>query len=364
MCYTENYYNGNYINQLYPNAKPTSQNISRLLTHLGTENIQRTFLDSYIPLVCKDKTSIVIDSTGLPNETSMSVTDWGYHNGGVAFETRLILAIDSQTNLPLYFRYVAGNIGDVSTLANTLVEMKKMGISTSWVLVDAGYFSESNLDLLFKADVSFLIRVPLNRVICKDFIARSVDVECPLYAVKYDKRGLFVKREEVEFCGRRVFVYLVLDPQRRGREISKMVAEVDESSSGGGGVLDFSGCGKMVLLSSVCLEVGEVVPLYYTRQVAERMFGIAKEDLGILPLRTHGEPNFKGFMLLIFVSLIVYCGVKSRLGNKVTMEYVVSLLKNLKCKVFNDFVVPCEVTKQQRLLLETLKIVVPKVSGD
>jgi hypothetical protein len=52
------------------------------------------------------------------------------------------------------------------------------------------------------------------------------------------------------------------------------------------------------------------------------------------------------------------------LGNKITMEYVVSLLKNLKCKVFKDSVVPCEVTKQQRLLLETLKVVVPKVSGD
>ena len=85
--------------------------------------------------------------------------------------------------------------------------------------------------------------------------------------------------------------------------------------------------------------------------------------LGILPLRTHGEPNFKGFMLLIFVSLIVYCGIKDRLGNKVPMEQVVSLLKNLKCKVFDNSIISCEVTKQQRLLFETLGIVVPKTCG-
>jgi hypothetical protein len=143
-----------------------------------------------------------------------------------------------------------------------------------------------------------------------------------------------------------------------------MVSEMDERGGLGVSGLDFSGCGKMVLLSSVQLGVGEVVPLYYTMQAAERMFGIAKEDLGILPLRTHGEPNFKGFMLLVFISLIVYCGIKDRLGNKITMEYVVSLLKNLKCKVFKASVVPCEVTKQQRLLLENLKVVVPKPCGD
>ncbi|MDR1992556.1 MAG: hypothetical protein LBQ98_03520 [Nitrososphaerota archaeon] len=59
----------------------------------------------------------------------------------------------------MYFRYVAGNIGDVTTLANTIVEMKNQGISTSCALIDAGYFSEANLSLLLEAGIFFLIRM-------------------------------------------------------------------------------------------------------------------------------------------------------------------------------------------------------------
>jgi hypothetical protein len=43
----------------------------------------------------------------------------------------------------------------------------------------------------------------------------------------------------------------------------------------------------------------------------------------------------------------VYCGVKVVFGSKLTLEFVVSLMCNLKCKVFGDgLVVSCEVTKQ------------------
>jgi transposase len=105
------------------------------------------------------------------------------------------------------------------------------------------------------------------------------------------------------------------------------------------------------------------VPLYYTRQIAERMFGIAKDDLNILPLRTHTEPNFKGFMLLVFISLIITCELKSRLGSKISIEQAVSTLKTLKCKIFDDVIIPNEVTKKQRLLFEACDVLVPTLSG-
>jgi len=363
MRHTENWYNGNYIKHLYPKAQTTSQDISKFLTHLGRENIQRAFFSSYIPLVCTGKSSVVIDSTGLPNEINMSVTDWGYHNGGIEYETRLILAVERLSELPLYFRYVAGNVGDVSTLATTIFEMKKHGITTSSALIDVGYYSEANLKLLFDAEISFLIRLPSNRVVYKEVVVQNMDVESSRFVVAFGKRGLFVKEVEVGVCGKKVFGYLVLDPQRRGQEISRAVLDMGENASSVEALVDFSGCGKMVLLSSVQLRCDEVVPLYYTGQVVERLFGIAKDDLGILPLRMYSEPNFKGFMMLVFISLIVLCGVKARLGKKFSIEQVLVALRNLKCKVFEDQIIPSEVTKEQRLILETTNTMVPKVSG-
>jgi transposase len=362
MCHAEPWYDGNYVNRLFPNANMTSQNISKVLSYLGEESVQRSFFAAYIPLVCKEKSGVVIDSTGLPNEIDMPVTDWGHHNGGTAFETRLILAVDRKSERPLYFRYVAGNIGDVSTLANTIEEMTRNGITTSSTLLDAGYYSETNLRMLFAAKITFLIRMPSNRTVYKDIIAENTDIENPKYAVRYDKRGLFVKENEIDIYGKKGFAYLVLDPERRGREISKIVSSMNEKNTELDKI-DFSNCGKMILLSSEKLDTTDVVPLYYTRQIAGKMFGIAKDDLDILPLRTHSEPNFKGFMLLIFISLTIACELKARLGKDVSIEKAIAILKTLKCKVFDETIIPNEVNKKQRLLLEALNVLVPKICG-
>jgi len=358
--HAEDWYNGNFASRLFHGADMTSQGISRFLSYLGNESVQREFFAHYIPLVQNTETGTVIDSTGLPNEINIPITDWGYHNGGIAFETRLILAINRENDRPLFFRYVAGNIGDVSTLANTIEEMKRNGINTSSVLIDAGYFSKTNLEMLFDAKINFLIRMPSNRIVYRNIIAENTDIENPSYAVKYNKRGLFVKENKIEIYGVQAFAYLILDPERRGREISKAVSRMEDDGSDIDST-DFSNCGKMVLLSSEKIETAEVVPLYYTRQIAERMFAIAKDNLNILPLRTYSEPNFKGFMLFVFISLIITCELKARLGNKTNIEQAISILKTLKCKLFDGIVIPNEVSKKQRLLFENCDVLVPKI---
>jgi transposase len=350
MCHAESWFDGNYANLLFPDANMTSQNISRVLSYLGEESVQRAFFKAYIPLVCKDKSGVVIDSTGLPNEIDMPVTEWGYHNGGIAFETRLILAIDRDSERPLYFRYAAGNIGDVSTLTNTIAEMKRNGISTASALLDAGYYSETNIRMLFAAEIIFLIRMPSNRTVYKSIISENTDIESPKYAVQYDKRGLFVKENEIELYEKKVFVYLVLDSERRGREISQIVSSINEKNADLDKI-DFSNCGKMILLSSERLNTKDVVPLYYTRQIAEKMFGIAKDDLDILPLRTHSEPNFKGFMLLIFISLIIACELKETLGKDISIEKAIAILKTLKCKIYDDSIIPNKLIKNKDFFL-------------
>ncbi|MDR1992557.1 MAG: hypothetical protein LBQ98_03525 [Nitrososphaerota archaeon] len=103
MYNAQNWYEGNYINQLYPNANLTSQNINKLLTTQAKKNSTH-LLCSISPIVCKDKPNIVIDSTGLPNEINMPLTDWGHHSGkDIEYETRLILAIDRKISSPCIF---------------------------------------------------------------------------------------------------------------------------------------------------------------------------------------------------------------------------------------------------------------------
>jgi hypothetical protein len=75
MRFAEDWYNGNYVSRLFPNAKVSSQDISSFLSLLGTERLQRAFFNAYLPLLKKGQSGVVIDSTALPNEVNMSVTD-------------------------------------------------------------------------------------------------------------------------------------------------------------------------------------------------------------------------------------------------------------------------------------------------
>ena len=68
--------------------------------------------------------------------------------------------IDKNTSLPLYFRYLPGNIVDVSALTRTIEELKKYDINSSFALVDAGFYSEDNIKELNLGVIDFLTRLP------------------------------------------------------------------------------------------------------------------------------------------------------------------------------------------------------------
>ena len=141
-CHAKIWYEGNYAYLTFPGADLTSQNISKVLKELGKEEIQRSFFERYLSCIYGDNeaTGILIDSTGVPNATKMEVTQLSNHNGDINREVRLIYVIDRSNGMPIYFRYVAGNIIDVSTLITTVSELEQYGVSVSQAILDAGYF--------------------------------------------------------------------------------------------------------------------------------------------------------------------------------------------------------------------------------
>jgi len=357
MRNAEIWYEGNAANMIFPEAAMSTQSISNFLNTMGKEKLQRSFFQLYLASVCKGKSGLIIDSTGLPNQVNMPITAWGYHDGGIEKETRLILAIEKETKMPLYFRYVAGNIGDVSTLITTISELKKFDVTTAMSIIDAGYFSENNIRALYGGNISFLTRIPSNRTIYQQLIHESAGIiESKENAVVYGTRGLFIRKRQILLYEHPAFAYIVCDPIRRGKEVSKRIMGACD--------LELQNCGMMILVSNVDMGISEVVPLYYSRQMAEQLFGISKDDLNILPIRTHSEARFRGLMLLCFISLIVYLKLKNSIEPTTTVEQLLLFMRNLKCKTYTDnsFIVS-EVTKQQRLAFQNAHILVPNLHG-
>jgi transposase len=364
MRYARIWYEGSLAKVLF-DADVSSQRISEFLEEIGDEGIQREFFAEYIKKISPEE-GLIIDTTA-SNQINIPHNVWGWHNEEIDKQIKLLLVIDRKTSLPLFFRYMPGSIVDVSSLKTTIDELRKHGVTKNFIILDAGFFSEDNIRELYREEIPFLIRLPALRKLYKRLVVEeSREIESYRNAVRYGKRVLFIKKREVELFGNKAYAYIVLDPERKGREIRRTLLKVmDEVSKEDEEQMEYilMKKGIMILVSSLDVDREEVVSLYYTRQIAERLFGFSKDDLNILPLRVHKEETLRGYLFLHFASLVVYSLLKRELGKDYTVEEVLLTLRNLKCKVYEDEVVVQELTKQQREIFERFGIMVPKSMG-
>lgn len=366
MMYAKTWYTGNYTRLQYRNADLSSQRISELLDYIGEEILQNLFFKKYLTTFLIPKKGIIIDATSLPNQIKNPMTAWGRNGEEIDMQIRFLLVVDRENLLPLFFRILPGNIVDISTLKTTVEELKTYNISKTFICTDAGYFSEDNIIDLYNKKIDFLMRMPSGRKLYKELIKTEThDLESRKYAVKYGKRGLFIKCKKVKLHNKNIYMYLVEDPTRRGKEIGKLAKAIVEEDAYEDITYDseFLKTGIMVLISSFEIDRKDIVPTYYVRQTAEMLFGFSKDDLGILPLRVHTERRIHGFLFLQFITLIAFSLLRKRIGNKYTVEEVLLSFRNLKCKMLENELLIYEMTKEQKEIAKAMNIIVTKSSG-
>lgn len=366
MMYAKPWLEGNYAQLQYPQADLSSQRLSEFFKRFSDEGKQQTFFREYIPTLSTGDSGIIIDGTSLPNQIHIPLTAWGLCGEEIDKQARFLLVVDEKSKSPLYFRTLPGNIVDVSTLSNTIKELKQYGVKKAFTFLDAGFFSEGNIKEMYDEGMHFLTRLPAQRVLYKELVAaHAKSLESGPNIVRMGERGLFVKQVETTLFGKKAFAYLVMDPKRKGREVNRLIVQNGDEAEKNAADLEYalSTRGLMILVSSFPVPKSDVVETYYLRQVVEMMFGFSKDDLGLLPLRVHSKDALRGFLFVQFLTLIAFTQLKQKLGVKYTIEDVLVRMRNLKCKVYPNDLIVSELTKKQREIVEKLGIIVPKTTG-
>lgn len=375
LCNTANYnagewYSGSYASILYPKANLESQRISDLLSSIGEESSCRAFFKEYVSKLLahrKDGEDILIDSTGLPNSIRFPLTAVSNHNGQISNEIRLIYVVQQGTNLPLYFRYVAGNIVDVSTLTKTILELKALGIDTKFAVLDAGYLTDENMTEMLEAGISFVTRLRSNRKLCKEII----DAHLPALRdednlVSYNTRYAYIKRIACEpIPGHTAYAYLGLDLTTSSLESAKLFERANRDKMRDIDVHKaMSTQGVFVLLSTRPIAKDKILPLYYMRAQIEQVFDICKNNTNLLPLRVQSEETLRGHLLLSFAAAVVCRKLQEDLRDTAyTPENALLSLRNHKCKVFDDCVLTAEAAKRASDIYKKYKIKVAHTYG-
>jgi len=369
-CHAKIWYEGNYSCLAFPKANLTSQNISRVLKKLGQEDIQRAFFEDYLAAIYPDNgaAGILIDSTGVPNATKMDVTQVSNHNGDINHEVRVIYVIDQSNGMPIYFRYVAGNIVDVSTLITTVYELEQFGVSTEHAILDAGYFSEKNAIELLGNGIPFLTRLAPNKTMFKDAAKGNLDnLMSQKYAYRYGERLVFIKKVPMQLQDKDIFVYLCVDEDMYLMQHKKTILNaLDEKKDFDETDAAIKKLGAFALLSSEEIGEEQLLPLYYTRQQVEQVFDISKNYADMLPIRVQSEEAFAGHMLICFIATAIMQRLQQELLKKRSKKAkslnagsIFGYLRNQKCKVYDDYAIPQEARKEANAIYDIFKVQVP-----
>ncbi|MDX1924192.1 MAG: transposase [Rickettsiaceae bacterium] len=360
---------GNVTGLLHKNANLSSQNISKVLRKLSSERLQRDFFKEYLAEFCSisedSKTEgVIIDATSLPNEINSSFNAWGRSDNTIEKQFRFMCIVDQFTKKPLFYRFLPGNLVDVSTLQSTILELKEMGVSSSFVLLDAGYCSEANILELYNKKIDFLTRLPADRKLYKQLLRKHIGkIETASNAIRYNNRTIFILKAEADLYGQKGYAYIALDLTRKSKEVDKALTLRSEDETEAELQDKFDRAGVMMLISSKDIAQKDVIETYYTRQTIEQIFGFFKSDLESLPIRRHNDDTIRGFLFLQFLALIIYIEFRKCLSCKFTAEQALMIMRNLKGKIFDNNILTAELTKKQREISSLTNILVPKFCG-
>ena len=369
-CHAKIWYEGNYSYLAFPEANLTSQNISKVLKELGSEEVQRHFFEEYLFCIYGDDgaTGILVDSTGVPNATKMDITQISNHNGDINREVRLIYVIDRDNGMPIYFRYVAGNIIDVSTLITTVSELEQYGVSVNHAILDAGYFSEKNAVELLESGIPFMTRLAPNKTVFKDAATGNLDdLMSHKYAYRYGERLVFIKKVEVNVCGYDAYVYLCIDEDMYLMQHKKTIlSALDDKRDSDETDAAIKRLGAFAILTSEEIPEDKLLPMYYTRQQVEQVFDISKNYADLLPIRVQSEQAFAGHLLICFMATVIMQKLqndllkrRSKKAKSLNAESILIYLRNQKCKVYKDYAIPQEPRKEVNAIYDIFKVKTP-----
>ena len=367
------WYEGNFAKILYPNADLHSQRISEFLKFLGREDVRQKFFRAHIEWlkknICNDP-AIVIDSTGLPNDIDIELTNISNHNGKISNEVRMVSAVQRDSGYPLIFRAIPGNINDVSTLSTTITTLGEYSVNTDFTLLDAGYVSDKNIDKLYEANIDFVARLPeklknLHKSIVESGIS---DLKTSNNLIEFMGRFVYVKDVECRVGTKQntAYAFLCYDVAAASDENYKTIAnakklskkKLKEKHSDFHKIFETSGI--FIILSSLPFKREEILNVYYNRLIVEQYFDLGKGLSRLIPLRVHSEDRVLGHLLLCQIAATINLYVQKTLELSYNNSVELYLgLRNQKCTVYSTRIITNEAQSSATILYDKFKIKYP-----
>lgn len=312
------------------------------------------------------------------------------------------IAFDKTNRVPLFYEDYQGSITDISQFSCTLKKVKEYGYKDIGFILDRGYFSKENIQMMDGEKYEFIMMVKG----CKSLVAGLIDDYRGKFETNRTKRiqsyGVYGTtipgRLYPEDTKDRSF-HLYYSPGRMAAERGKVEQKIDafrkqlDKNIGTNttftkaytdyfvlhydkkGILvgvdertdvieaELRRCGYFCIITSEKMTAKEALILYKSRDVSEKLFQADKSFLGSESMYVHSEASLASKIFLEFVALIVRNRIYNLLRealmkmdkrkNYFTVGKALEKLDMIQVTKYNDgsFVRKQALTRQQKLLL-------------
>lgn len=324
-------------------------------------------------------------------------------------QINLALVFGGKSGLPFYYRKLAGNIPDVSTVKNLLADFEVLGFEKVKLVMDRGFYSGANINGLFKEHFKFMVAAATHlsfvrqeidkiyetircfenfdeqhelysttvmtdwnyqqeRPYKKDILAEKKRVYLHIYfnidkfaedETQFDRKLMSMRREILS--GNRVpehenfykQYFIIKETPIRGIQVCVKEDAVKKTKRY---------YGYFTLLSNEKMNAITALQLYRNKDLIEKAFGNIKDRLNLRRLLVSSEKSLDGKLFVAFVALQYLSYIKKRmqeagLFRSYTMQTLLDKLDVIECfeNPGHDLRVG-EVLTKQRQIYEALGI--------
>jgi transposase len=330
-------------------------------------------------------------------------------------QLNLALLFGESSGLPFYYRELPGNVPDSKTVRVLLEELDLFGHRKIKVVMDRGFYSEDNINSLYKERVKFLVGVKTSCKTARDAI-ESVRDSIRHFSCYDDIQDIYgaTMCAEWDYSERRPYKKDIIKEKRRlyiqvyysiekaadsertfNKKLSRTKAELmddkrsegcreahakyfDKTSTPARGVRvsenedaineSRRNFGFFTLITNEKMDAMIALKIYRTKDVVEKAFGNLKERLNMRRTLVSSEQSLDGKIFVEFVALIYVSYIhKMMQDNKLYKDYTMNEALD-KLDVIECFDRPGkkrlvgEVLEKQKSLYEKLEVKPPPTS--
>jgi len=327
-------------------------------------------------------------------------------------QINIALLFGEESNLPFYYRKLAGNIPDVKTVKNLLADMDFFGYSKIKLVMDRGFYSEENINDLYKNRLKFLIATKVSLKFVKaelDKVRASIHTWTN-YSQKHDLYACsstinWAYSQERPYKGdtlkaeRRMYLHIYFNSEKAmedEKNLNTLLCTLQGELESGRNNMDHEkqyakyfdikttpvrgtkvtakevviseakkNYGYFVLLSNDVKDPIEAIEIYRNKDLVEKAFGNLKERLNFSRPAVSSDQSLDGKLFVEFIALIYLSYIKKKMQDKNLFK------KYTMQELFDEFdIIECfeqqgrelrvgEMTKRQLELYEVMDIAFP-----